>query len=132
MADLVGKDSHTQLQVEVVRNLFLCRGSIIPRAYSEVWWVGQALGRVCQSGRGQASWGGSAKVGGGRPAGEGPGAGAGEGLPKVSPASAASVVGCQFQEVSMATLMRLKEHCQVCEHMLRWRSCFQGKDWYSV
>lgn len=35
MADLVGKDSHTQLQVEVVRNLFLCRGSIIPRAYSE-------------------------------------------------------------------------------------------------
>lgn len=120
MADLVGKDSHTQLQVEVVRNLFLCRGSIIPRAYSEVRWEGQA------------SWGGSAKVGGGRPAGEGPGAGAGEGLPKVSPASAASVVGCQFQEVSMATLMRLKEHCQVCEHMLRWRSCFQGKDWYSV
>lgn len=61
---------------------------------------------------------------GGRPAGSGLRAGTGEGLPKVSLASAASVVGCQFQEVSMATLVLIKEHCQVCEHMLRWISCF--------
>lgn len=68
-------------------------------------------------------------MGGSRPAGSGSEAGAGEGLPKVSPASSASVVGCQFQEVSMATLTLTKEHCQFCEHMLGWRSCFQGKDW---
>lgn len=71
-------------------------------------------------------------VGGGRPAGSGPGTGAGEGLPKVPLASSPSVVGCQFQQVSMATLRLIKEHCQFCEHMLGWRSCFQGKDWYSV
>lgn len=71
-------------------------------------------------------------VGGGRPAGSGPGTGAGEGLPKVPLASSPSVVGCQFQQVSMATLRLIKEHCQFCEHMLGRRSCFQGKDWYSV
>lgn len=66
MADLVGEDSHTQLQVEVVsenRNLFSCgdagssKSLFSGPAYSEVWWeeAGQlvqvlrlALGRVCQ------------------------------------------------------------------------------------
>lgn len=101
MTDLVGEDSHTQLQVEVVRNRFSfgeAGSSQEPfpwcgPAYSEVWRKMQAswLRSWCWH------WGGSAK-----------------GLSSLS----AGAVGGQFQEVSMATLMPIKEHCQFCEHML--------------
>lgn len=74
----------------------------------------------------------SEAVTGDRSADSGPRAGAGESLPKVFPATCPSVVGCQFQGVSMATLMLIREHCQICEHMLRWRASLQEKGWYSV
>lgn len=65
MADLVGEDSHTQLQVEVVRKLFSfgeagsAQEAFSGRAYSEAvpQWeeagqlaqvLGLALGKVCQ------------------------------------------------------------------------------------
>lgn len=101
MADLVGEDSHTQLQVEVVRNRlsFGEAGSSQEPFRGVVQLTGRCGGRCTL-------------------AGSGPGAGTAEGLPKVSPASSAGAVGCQFQEVSMATLRPIKEHCQFCEHML--------------
>lgn len=104
MAAQFGEDSRTRLQVEV-RNLssFGEAGSSpepLP-CYSrqrDCGWRRQAGWRR------PWYWGGSAK-----------------GL--CSP----GVVGCQFQGVSMTTLMLIKEHCQFCDHMLRWRASLQGK-----
>lgn len=75
MPDLVGEDSHTQLQVEVLRNLSSgLQGH--PKSLSHAAAYGEAV------------------AGSGRPAGSG----AGEGLPKVFPASSPHEVGYQFQE----------------------------------
>lgn len=74
MPDLVGEDSHTQLQVEVLRNLSSgLQGH--PKNLSHAATYGAAV------------------AGSGWPAGSGPRAGAGEGLPKVFPASSPREVG---------------------------------------
>lgn len=79
MPDLVGEDSHTQLQVGLLRNLSSgLQGH--PKNLSHAAAYGEAV------------------AGSGRPAGSGPRAGAGEGLPKVFPASSPQELGYQFQE----------------------------------
>lgn len=82
MPDLVGEDSHTQLQVEVLRNL-----SSGLQGYRVTGLQGHLS---------HAAAYGEAVAGSGRPAGSGPGAG--EGLPKVFPAASPREVGYQFQE----------------------------------